>query len=324
MNNKKLLSIVAIVLVMVCFTTLMVGCKAPQEYEVNFFMPDGTPALAAVSVLNEFAFEETTTNFNIVKADQIQGVFNAGADIAIMPTIVAAKLYNNGQAVKLVSVNVFGNLFIVGVNSQVQQPQDMVGKVLYVTVGTTLQLTKYILAQNDIQFEEGAEAIDGKVVLNSKADGSEIMPLLKQASNQSKEALAVLGEPQVTKAKSVVGQSLAIAIDLQQEWKDITGFDGYPQASLVATQKFCEEHADYIKYLVGEMDKNAQFISQNLTSLSDIFARYESSLAGMTLDAVTIQNCNLRVQKASDAKSSVQDYLQRLSATVDDGFFFNF
>lgn len=320
--KKKFLSIMALLIVAVCGLTIMVGC-APQEFEVDFYMPDGTPALAAVSVLNSFEYQKTTTNFNIVKADQIQGAFNAGADLAIMPTVVAAKLYNNGMAVKLVSVNVFGNLFIVGVNSQVAQPADMVGKVLYVTVGTTLQLTKYILQQNDVQCEEGSEAVEGKVVLCSKADGSEILPLLKQAGNKSEEALAVLGEPQVTKAKSVVS-GLDIAIDLQTEWKEITGFEGYPQASLVATAEFCEQHADYIKYLVKQMEENSAFIANNMDSLSEIFNRYESSLGSMTLDETTIANCNLRVEKAQAVKESVKDYLKRVANEVDDAFFFEF
>ena len=320
--NKKFLSIMAIFILAVCALSAFVGCT-PQEFEVDFYMPDGTPALAAVSILNSFEFEATTTNFNIVKADQISGAFNAGADLAIMPTVVAAKLYNNGMAVKLVSVNVFGNLFIVGVNSQVQQPQDMAGKVLYVTVGTTLQLTKYVLEQNGVEWEEGSEAKAGKVVLSPKADGSEILPLLKQAGNNSVEALAVLGEPQVTKAKSVVS-GLDVVIDLQAEWKEITGFDGYPQASLVATAEFCEQHADYVKYLVNKMEDNAQFIADNMSSLSDIFGRYESSLASMTLDSTTIANCNLRVEKAQAVKASVNDYLKRVASEVDDGFYFEF
>lgn len=318
--NKKLLSIIAVCILLVCCTSVFVGCQTPQEeYTVDFYMPDGTPALAAASVLNQYSFGKSTTNFNIVKADQISGAFSAGADLAIMPTIVAAKLYTNGAQVKLVSTNVFGNLFIVGVNTTVASPADMVGKVLYVTVGTTLNLTKYILEQNDVSWAEGSEPQEGKVVFCSKADGSEILPLLKQAGQN--EALAVLGEPQVTKAKSMIN-GLKTVIDLQSEWKTITGFEGYPQASLVATAEFCQNHADYIKNLLTEMEKNATFLADNLSELPALFTRYESSLGGMTFDETTIANCNLRVERAKNVKNSVKDYLQRLATAVDDNFFF--
>ena len=317
--NKKLISIFAVCIMAVCCFAAFVGCTPPQEFEVNFYMPDGTPALAAASILDDFGFENTTTNFNIVKADQISASFNAGADLAIMPTIVAAKLYSNGAAIKLVSTHVFGNLFVMGVNTSAQSVQDMVGKVVYVTVGTTLNLTKYILEQNQIEWVEGAEPTEGKVTFVSKADGSEILPLMKQAGE--KEILAVLGEPQVTKAKSMIS-SLVEVIDLQEEWKNITGFDGYPQASLVATADFCANHADYIDALLEAMEGNATYLASNLSSLPTLFASYESSLGGMTFDATTIANCNLRVERAQSVKNSVIDYLQRLGSTVDDAFFY--
>lgn len=324
-KTKRIFSIViAAVLVLTCLACFAAcrdkGNEGDEKYTVKFFMPDGTPALAAANLLNGFSYSTSTTEFNIVTADQIATAFNQGADFAIMPTIAAAKLYSNGAQIKLVSTNVFGNLFIMGVNTTATTLADLKGKVVMVTVGTTLSLTQYLLRANGIEFADGSEPVEGKVVLNSVADASTIIPKLKTAG--SNEVLGLLGEPQVTKAKSMVGEGLKTVIDLQAEWTALTGFTGYPQASLVATSAFCEAHPDYIAALLSEMEKNADFISENLDNLPEIFAQYESNLANMTFSAETITGCNLRVEKASAVKASVKDYLSRLGQTVDDGFFY--
>lgn len=325
-KTKRILSIViAAVLVLTCLACFA-ACRQGsdddgEKYTVRFFMPDGTPALAAANLLNGFGYSTSATEFNIVTADQISTAFNQGADFAVMPTIAAAKLYANGAKIKLVSANVFGNLFIMGVNTTATALADLKGKVVMVTVGTTLSLTQYLLKANGIEFADGAEPVEGKVVLNSVADASAIIPRLKTAGDN--EVLGLLGEPQVTKAKSMVGEGLKTVIDLQAEWAALTGFEGYPQASLIATSAFCEAHPDYISALLTEMEKNADFISENLDKLPSIFAKYESNLAGMTFTAQTITGCNLRVERASVVKASVKDYLSRLGQVVDDGFFFD-
>ncbi len=325
MNQKRLFSIlIAIVFAVACAACLTACQKDPdeeKEYTAKFFMPDGTPALAAATLLDGFTFGKSTTEFNIVAADQISTAFNQGADIAIMPTIVAAKLYNNGNAIKLLSSNVFGNLFIMGVNTTATKLSDLKGKVVLVTVGTTLSLTQYLLTANGIEYENGSEPVDGKVTLNSVNDASEIITKLKQAGD--KEVFGLLGEPQVTKAKGAIGDGLKTVIDLQAEWTALTGYTGYPQASLVATDAFCSAHADYVEALLTAMEGNADFITENLDRLPSIFAAHESNLANMTFTADTIAGCNLRVVRAATVKDSVKDYLSRLGQNVDDGFFYS-
>lgn len=303
----------------------LTACKSTEESPetVNIYMPDGTPALALASVLDDgFEYNETITKFNIVTASEIAArVSQDTCDLAILPTTAAANLFNRGINLKLASVNVFGNLFIVGTKST-STLEDLKGKVILTTAETTIQMVQYVLKNNNIEFELGSTAVDGKVVLNSVADATAIIPVLKMAMQKGEEAYGVLGEPQVTKAQSVV-EGLIINVDLQAEYKKITGFDGYPQACLIVKIAFSEKYPSYVEKLLEKLEGNSEYLNNNVTKLPSVFAKYESNLAGMTFTADTIKRCNLRVEKANTVKESVINYVKSLiNIDLKDEFFY--
>lgn len=291
--------------------------------EVNIYMPDGTPALALASMLDEgFEYEDTTTNFHIVTASEIAAtVSQSTCDLAIMPTTAAATLHNKGVALQLASVNVFGNLFIVG-TKETSSLEDLKGKVIYTTAATTIQMVQYVLAANDIDYVDGAEAVEGKVALNSVGDATEIIANLKMGMQKGTEAYGVLGEPQVTKVQGMI-EGLKINFDLQKEYKTITGYDGYPQACLVVKKSFAESYPGYVKAFLSRLKDNTNYLNNNIAKLPSVFAKYDSSLAGMSFTADTIARCNLRLELASSVKDSVIRYVKELAKIdLNNEFFY--
>ncbi|MDE6656759.1 MAG: hypothetical protein K2J85_07195, partial [Anaeroplasmataceae bacterium] len=300
------------------------GGETKSPNEVNIYMPDGTPALALASVLDEgFTYGESKTTFHIVQAAEIATrVSQDTCDLAIMPTTAAAQLYSKGIKIQLASVNVFGNLYITGTN-EISSLEDLKGKVILTTAATTIQMVKYVLDGNNIPYEESGEAVAGKVALSSMNDASDIIPLLKKAVTEGTECYGVLGEPQVTKAQSVVS-GLKITEDLQAEYKKLTNYDGYPQACLVVKQDFASTYPDYVKALLKKLEGNSTYLSDHLTALPEVFKKHESNLANMTFTADTITRCNVRLEAASSVKDSVKEYVKALTKLeLDDTFFLN-
>lgn len=317
--------------IILCFLLVLclgfVGCseKTPENAptEVNIYMPDGTPALALSNILDEgFEYQDTKTTFHIVQAAEIAArVSQEGCDLAIMPTTAAAQLYKKGIELQLASVNVFGNLYITGTNTCTSL-EDLKGKRILTTGATTIQMVKYVLDANNIPYEEAGEPIEGKVALSTMNDASEIIPLLKQAVLQGKELYGVLGEPQVTKAQSVI-KDLKIAVDLQAEYKKITSYEGYPQACLIVKKKFASTYSTYVAKLLEKLEKNDEYLTTHVESLPNVFKKYDSNLANMTFTADTIERCNLRLEKASLVKASVKEYVKALTKIeLDDLFFY--
>lgn len=79
---------------------------------VKVFAPDGAPAISLSKMINDgFA----GASFGIVPPEQIGGkVLGGDADIAIMPTNAAAKLYGAGADIVMLGVTNFGSLYLIG------------------------------------------------------------------------------------------------------------------------------------------------------------------------------------------------------------------
>lgn len=316
---KKLYSLFLLFLGIVLFS-----CKQEDKIkEINIYMPDGTPALALANVMDQgFQYEEINANFHIVQASEIAArVSQDSCDMAIMPTTSAANLFTSGVELKLASVNVFGNLYITGTH-EVESLEELKGKRILTTGATTLQMVEYILKNNQIPYEEAGAAIEGKVALTVLNDASEIIPLLKQAVMKKTELYGVLGEPQVTKAQSVISE-LKIAVDLQKEYKTITGFDGYPQACLIVKNNLLLQNKAWVEKFLSTIEDNEDYLKNNTTNLPEVFKKYESNLANMSFTADTIKRCNIRLEYSLAVKNSVIAYIKALTnKEVNESFFY--
>ena len=311
------------ILILVILSIGLYACdKDEAPNEVNIYLPDGTPALAMANLLDEgFDYEGTKTNVHIVATSEIAArVSQESCDVAIMPTTAAAQLFHRGIELQLASVNVFGNLYITG-TKETSSLEDLKGKVVLTTAATTIQMVKYILDGVNVPYEESGSPVEGKVALSSTSDASEIIPRLKQAMTKEEELYGVLGEPQVTKAQGAIF-GLKINFDLQQEYKSLTGFDGYPQACLVVKNALSAKYPKYMEALLSKLTNNEAYLNANLEKLPKVFEAYESNLANMSFTADTIQRCNLRIVLSRDVMDSVKQYVKELAKIeLTDAFF---
>ncbi len=337
---KKFVAVMLAVLTLAVGFVTFAACKDDKKPQgggenvtVNVYLPDGTPALAKVMTEGVSA-EGYDVDFRIIAAGNIGKVFAAtNADLAIMPTIGAATNYTKGVGIQLVSTNVFGNLYIVGVNAPKEEVSlaDLKGKTVMTTAATTIQLFEYLLKKNNIKYVE-ADAADKEsdtVYLKSYDDGSQIIRALAAAG--SGEAYGVLGEPQVTVCQSKVSAA-KILVDFQAEWEKLTSFDGYPQASLIAKKSFAEANGAFVNAFAAALESNAAWLASAdniakfkaaLVSYNETHSDYQTTLANAALTVDTVARCNLGYRSAADVKTSVKDYIKRLSGIdLDDGFFY--
>ena len=338
--------------------TVEPGQTVTVPSSVKICLPDGTPMVALSNLMAEGLTYDgslvgdgtTETVFEAVPASGIATAFSAyGADLAVMPTVTAAQLYAQGNELVFLSANVFGNLFVVGVGGA-RSLEDLTGKVVYTTAGTTIALLEYELAANGIAFVLGSEAQEGVVTLYSMAEASMYLPLIKQAQVKGHsiahsaprrprrrgpggggEAYGVLGEPAVTKCMTSVATESYIVADMQAEYEALTGEAGYPQACLVASKSFVSAYPYYIETLLTKLEGNDLYAKEHAEELPALFeANGSETLGGMAFTAETVERCNLGLVKGAQAKASVEAYLVNLSEYVEalrdisvEGFFYN-
>lgn len=326
--KKKILMASALALT----SMALASCGSNKSNEtVKFYLPDGTPALAVANLLDEgFTYDDMTIDFEIVSADQIMSfIAKDECDLAICPTIAAAQAYSAGTDVKLVTNNVFGNLYVVS-TSDVTGLSNLTGKVVYTTSGaTTSKLLEYELLKNNIPYVTGSEPQDGKVTICIKSTAAEIISLLLSGAKQGNEAFGVLGEPAVTKAVQTIsaqGYNINVSIDMQAEYTNINpSYTNYPQASIISHNGFADDNTEFIESLFEKLTKNEAYLLKNYSSLNTLFSDYGSSLAGTTFTSETIARCNIGIEKAFKFKEFNNAYLKNIiNVTADDDFFYGF
>lgn len=309
--NKKIIAIVLCVLTLVAVTCLPLGCSSDKQ-GVQIYVPDGAPALAVANLFVTDKLAGRSVSVTITTGADVQAkVLNGEADVVVCPTNMAASLYNKGVGYSLVSVNLFGLLYLVGSRSA-QSLNDLVGSVVH-SIGknnTPEFVFKKILTANGIEYVESDTAVDGKVAIRYYGAGGEIIPRLKSGDI----TYAILGEPAVTKS------AVTELFDLQSLWGAATGLDnGYPQAGVFVKNGLLAD-AGFVDKLLQAMQDNTQYVVNNADSLADMLtANGSNDFNGTVFTAATLERCNIRCVKASECKAQLAAYFYAI-ATVNPSF----
>lgn len=303
---KKFLTIL---LVLALATTLFVGCTKNVDNDVvtiNVVVPDGAPALAIAKLLYDNPqFEGYNINYEIVAgAPNIQAkVLSGDADIALLPTNMAAALYNKEVPIKLVASNIFGLFYMVG-KTPLGNINDLKGKLIHVTGqgGTPDFVLQKILDNNNIEFEVQDTAEAGLVSIKYVANAQALIAMM--LANQVD--YAVLGEPQATQAinaTALTENKFTEIMDFQEEWEN-----GYAQVSTVAKNSIISEHAEFLQAFLEKLQENVDWILDKPYSAMQALADNGSNVSDFT--KVTIERCNIRFEYSKDIKQDIESYLQ--------------
>ena len=329
---KKLFAFL-LCLTLACSALTMVACdnQQPEEGEkqkVVIAVPDGAPALAIYQLMKEV----TELDDHPVEYKILAGAANIGtsivsgeADVAVMPTNVAAKLYNNNTDVKLLSVNIFGVLYMVGKTKLTNGVNDLLGKVvLNIGRGGSPDITlKLILDKNKIPYEESETAIEGKVALRYVTDASEVIALLKT----DKADYGVMGEPAVSNAVRAI--PAVNVLDLQQAWAGVIEEGSYTQAGVVLSSKVYNDKG-FVDALYAKLESNLSFIYDDVANVKQTLIDNGSNLK-VDFNSGILDRCNLGNQKASEIKAKIETYfnaVKEYDATFiggklpDEGFYY--
>ena len=171
--KKFLAFLIAAVMAIACTSCLGTGDNELQTKTYTIGVVDGAPALAVTNLADGYTYkgasENVTVKTEITSNPQqiVAGMNNGTFDMAIVPLNLASTLYNKAANVgaKLVSVNIFSVLYVVG-QTEMTDLSSLKGKVVYsVGEGGTPELVlKNLLTANNIAYEDGETAEDPEKV----------------------------------------------------------------------------------------------------------------------------------------------------------------
>ena len=325
--------IVAVLLLATVFT--LVACDPVNPDDGNqskgslrFVMPDGTPALAALSLLGETkdigGYKVST---EIVASTSIQTeIGGEKADVIIAPTNAGANLINKGAGYKLVSVAVEGSLYLIGKPEKVDGNStitidDLKGKKI-ASIGqnnTPDKVFKYIIDNTDcVTYDDTNDVItfsDGQTAtIEWCADGPAAKVALSRENNPCD--FAIVGEPAATAFGTPNGGGFSARMDLQALYKAINGNDAnYPQASLFVKTELTKD-AEFMTALLKALEDSRDWVIANP---AEVTATIQAKGSTTTFHADSIPRCAIVVNRADNTatQQAIITYLNLMIPAVN-------
>ena len=299
---KKVLTCL-LTLIMCLVAVFTVGCKSDNG-KIVIAVPDGAPTLALYSVMSDVnSLEGYAIEYKVLSGAENIGktLVSGAADCAVMPVNVAAKLYNSGNDIKLLSVNVFGVLYMVG-KTPYKDMSELKGKVVAtIGKGATPDISlKKILDGNGVGYTDADTAVDGKVAISYVADA----PTAMKSLAAGKADYAILGEPQATVASKNLG--VVTVMDIQAEWQKLVGNDTFTQAGFVMNKNVYENTA-LVNKLFDKLSENTEKIMKSPEKVKKTVQKFGSSIQ-VDFTAEILSRCNLGCKAAKDIKGALSSY----------------
>ncbi|MBU5590360.1 ABC transporter substrate-binding protein [Clostridium sp. MSJ-4] len=294
---------------------LLVGCisnkgeEKQQQVEnknIKVFVPDGIPALTAAKLMKEKPEikKNFTIEYNVEKTPDalVAKVLNSEADIAVVPSNLAAQAYNKNLSYKLAGTAGWGSLFVV-TSEDISKVSDMKGKEIY-NIGKGLTpdiIFRFILSKNNID-------TDKDVSITYLNGATELAP----AFISGKTSLAVMPEPMITTVTMKKTES-KIAIDLNKEWINLTGSKyGYPQSSIIIKKELIEKNKDFVDKFLEDYKESIKWANENPQKLGEYAEELELNMNKATAEKV-IERANMNFIHIKESKEDYETYYKVLN-----------
>ncbi|CEP41973.1 ABC transporter nitrate/sulfonate/taurine extracellular solute-binding protein [[Clostridium] sordellii] len=300
--------IIKILILAICIACLS-GCSSKEnlkeDVSVKVSMPDGLPSIA----LSKLAFENKNikdgynVNYNIEKTpDNLSTTVMKGeADIAVVPSNMAAIAYNKTKNYEIAGTTGLGSFYLVS-NDDIGGFKDLKGKEVVSTgKGLTPDITnKFIIKSNGLN-----EKDINFTYVNS---ANELVPMIIS----KKANTAIVPEPALTALK-IKNPEIKVVKSLNEEYKNITKSDyGYPQATIIVKSDFAKNNKEFVNLFLEGVKESIIFVNSN----PDKAGEYCEKIGVRTKKEVinkSIENANLQFIGVEESIKDYKDYYKILS-----------
>ena len=240
-----------------------------------------------------------TYSFNIASTpDEIVAAISSGsADIASCPLNLASTLYKKtGGAVKLVSVNTLGVMYILSSDENIKEFADLEDKKIAATgqAATPEYIINYLLSKNDMQCE-----------VEYTADPAELVTLAVSGDAQ----IVMLPEPNVSTAMAK-NDKLHIVADLSKEWEKVSDTK-LAQSGIIVRADYLENNKEAVENFLKEYKESVDFVNTNTAEAAALIEKFEI-VPNAKIAEKAIPNCNIVFIDGQEMKDIAAANLQVL------------
>jgi len=225
-------------------------------------------------------------------------MLDGSADFAILPTTMAAIMYNKGLKYKLIGVPVWGTLYMVGNNSAINRWEDLKGKRIFVMArGITPDVMfRYLLTKNGLNPDKD---VDLDYSFPTHID-------LANAVAAGQAPLAIISEPLASLVMKK-NKDIRRIFDLEEEWGKFEDI-AVAETAFLGKESVIQKDRETVKRIVSAYALSTEWVNKHPDSAAALIVKY-GILPDAEVASRAIPGSHLRFVNAYDAKKEVEDYL---------------
>lgn len=107
---------------------VLVSCHNSNENKIIIGIPEGPTIFSFIKMMNDSLVIDGKAVEFVIKSDplQLQAMMMRGeTDFAVLPTVMAANLYNKGIDYRLLAIPIWGTLYIMSNDAEIQEIKDL-------------------------------------------------------------------------------------------------------------------------------------------------------------------------------------------------------
>lgn len=298
MTQKPLNQLLGIIISIIILSFL--SCTNKDSRTISIGILEGPTTVSFIKMIHQPPTIEGKEVKFIIKSDpmQIQALMMQGKlDFAVLPTVMAANLYNKGVDYRLLAIPIWGTLYLASNDSSVQSIQALKNQTIHVFgQGATadILLQKY-LQNNNMQ--------KVKIDYSYNSNQEIAMALLHQ-----KIKIAVVSEPQMSVLLSK-DTSIQILTEITCEDRD-SDFNKniFAQTSFLVNNNLSTDYKDLIREVSSAYAESCEYTNHHTDEAAKLLLKL-----GYYPDLITafrsIPLCNIHYVPASDIKDKISLYL---------------
>ncbi|MGL4107207.1 ABC transporter substrate-binding protein [Clostridium sp. LP20] len=300
----------ALLLVGLLSLGLLVSCSDANEpkvtKEIKVVVPDGLPSMATAKVMKEkpeilkgynlsYSIEKTPENI-------VSEVLKGEADIAVVPSNVAATQYNKEAGYQIAGTVGWGSFYLVSTEGE-KKIDDLKSQEVY-NIGKGLTpdiVTKSVLKDKGFDPEKDFNF--------SYLNGvTELAPTILAG----KAKYAVLPEPALSQVLSKKSD-LKVVMDLNEEWKSANDSKyGFPQATIIIKKELIANDKKFVDKFLKEIEESCIFANEK----KDDLATYSEEIgvsANKAIIPAAIEKANIKYVGIKDSYKEYETYFNKLN-----------
>lgn len=303
--KKKL----ALILTALFAAALFIACGKTEETvatkEVKVVVPDGIPAIASAKLIKEN--EEVKKGYNIEYSIEsapeniVSEVLKGEADIAIVPSNVAATQYNKNSGFCIAGTVGWGSMYLVSTDGEKKIEELKNQEVYSIGKGLTPDLiVRSLLKDNNVN-------ADTDVNFSYVSGVTELAPLVIAG----KTKYAVMPEPAVSQVLAKNNKAKIIA-NLNEEWKKINSSEyGYPQSTVIVKKELIKEDKEFVEKFLNKLKESCDFAAEKNSELPD-YCQTIGVSTNKSVILTSMERANINYTPIKDCYEEYNTYFNKL------------